>query len=332
MDFFNSIPFPYRFCPKIFATNCILSLFKKITAKILVIFLIFYFLCSINIHILSTDFGTLRNFVFGCLFVSPTFISLFLMAESVVMNNNLKHFVRQIKNIDVIMHQQLRINMRADIQRNHIRDQFWRWIRVTFYTACAQYFIAVLVQFETEVFKPPAQRQSVFFLGFIATIRMDIPLFIMQLYFFRIVTFVNMLKYRYRLINQSIRSFHTFTDLDCLTKYGEVRDFLNSDQSLQKLHDIRIVCRLLYTASDSINDLFKWSLLVCLFYEFMSFTVIGYLFFVTKAFYAFAVFALHFVIPSIIQIVSLTNACELTSQEVWSIYFIRIIFDFIKCD
>lgn len=243
------------------------------------------------------------------------------MVESALINNNLKRFIQQIRIIDTIMHQRLSIDLRADIQRHLIRKRFRRWTRVTFYTACGQYAVAVLMHYEREHLKPVAERQSVCFLGFIDTIRHGIPLFMIQLYFFRIVTFINMVKYRYRLINECVCTFHAFTELDYLTKYGEVCDFLNSEQSVQKLLDIRNVCRLLYTASDSINDLFKWSLLVCLFYEFMSFTVICYLFFVTGSFEMFFVFALHYLMPSAIQIISLSNVCELTSQEVRFKYF-----------
>lgn len=316
MEFFNSVPFPFRCCHKIRLLLSVKCCLKRSLVLIAVIYCLFFF--SINtLRLALLKNKTQHEFrmeVVGIMFyLFPPLIGLIIFVESFMTRSTLKRFPKQIAFIDSVMRGQIGIDMRLDSEKNTIRRRLISWLLLT----CVMYYSCIAL--EMYYYRPKGNVNItvgwVFGVFLTATIVPLSPFIILELYFYRIVTFIDMVCHRYRLLNKCLRNFHHFTANDFLIKSDKVRELLNSDKSFNKLLQIRRVYRLLYWTSNDINDLFGWSLLVCIFFYFCCFFVIGYLVIVfEKAEHASIVSLTIFM--SLNHIISLASACHLTSDEV----------------
>lgn len=139
---------------------------------------------------------------------------------------------------------------------------------------------------------------------------------VIQIHFYRVITYIDIVRRRYGLINQCITKVHSFEDSEFIEKSDEIQGFLNSDHSFKKLQDIQRVCRLLYKASQSINDSFGWSLLLCVFQSFLYFAVFLYIIIRSKYFEQAQNVLLCVDIPYLNNMVSLATVCEFAKKEV----------------
>lgn len=307
MDFFQSIPISLH--PIKSTEHWFQSFSKRLICRVAVICIIATLIYGVFFTVLEED--TLRAQILSVLLDVPNMVCLFLFAESFVVRNDLKKFVEELVCIDDLMRQQLPISMKYDEEEARARKRFV-WLRrfcVVFFVV--QFFMCLNLQR-----KMNGSAQGVRLNLLWMTCRIQLPIVVLHLYFHRLITFVELVKHRYQLINECVYNFHTFTDDDYFERSADVREYLNSDDAFEKLQNIRRVCQLLYSASNAINDLFKWSLLVCIFYSFVCLFVIGYLTLVLgNGLDLFLMFANHFV-AHIYSVATLASVCQLTAQEV----------------
>lgn len=310
MDFFHSVPMPIRgsapFCCR---------LLKKLCIKALSALCVFIVVFSIPSLIRSIDF---RALVAQCmLLLLPAVMTITIFVESYLKSDKLKSFASKIHCIDAIMQQDLNINMKIDVERSELRWRFLRWNFIS---------ISILVCFFISC--PPANytgrdasRSLVLLEYFVAVIMFFGPfVIVIQLHFYRVVTFVEVVRRRYHLINACIIGFHNFDGIEFLEKNDDVRRFLNTDQSLKNLRNIRRTCQLLYSASQSINDLFGWSLFLCIFQSLAVFSVIIFTILCSNYDERARNIVMALNIPYLNNVISLATACEFATQEV-SIFF-----------
>lgn len=232
--------------------------------------------------------------------------------------DELKKFALQINCVDAIMRQDLNINMKVDVERMELYWRFLRW-NLIYLSILACFFISC----------PPANyndrnnpKASYLFQYLLVAFSFLGPLVIViQLHFYRVVTYVETVRRHYHLINEFIIGFHRFDGMDFLEKNDDIRTFLNTEQSFKKLLNIQRVCRLLYSASQSINGLFGWSLFLCIFQSFVFFAVFIYTTLCSNYSENSRIIVFCLNIPYLNNIISLATACEFARQEVSNLFF-----------
>lgn len=307
MDFFQSIPISLH--PKKSAENRFVSYVKRAIRRAAVLIIIATLIYGVLVGVLEEE--SFRALTSVALSELPNYIGLLLLAESYVHRHDLRKFTRQMEYTDAIMCQQLAIYMKYEAEKLRARK---RYVRVRRFFVAA--FIAQLFMFIIYNQQVHGSAGSSFYYSLCRTYRIQLPIILVNLYFYRIIMFIDIVRHRYRLVNECVYNFHVFTDLDYAGRPDEVRAFFNSDDSFARLHCVRRVCRLLYSASHSINDLFRWSLLICIFYVFVCLCVFGYLAIVVDSLPDLMLFFANHFLSSIYNIVALASACELTTQEV----------------
>lgn len=309
MEFFDSVPWPFRVFPQSWSKIPWVHYIKVLTVISMWIYI--YNVYSFIVYLLSLG-GT--NNLFTYLMLTSLvqrlakFVTAVIFVESMFKRNALNKFVSDINAIDWIMLNNLNINVNDEklILRRVIRWTLFASLPWIVFIVC--WWADALLRFSLyEV------------IDSIAT-HMSLCWFVIQLYYYRGSIFVEKVRYRYRLINKCIKHFHGYETMDFSRRSDAIRDFLNSDESVKKIKDIRRVCRLLYLASHSINDLFGLSLFVCVFHCFLLFAFSIYVAVVSlfvmyadnEGFYFTCV-----AIGYMSTIIALASACELTAQEVW---------------
>lgn len=163
------------------------------------------------------------------------------------------NFLEKISKADSILAYRLNINLRYEANRRESSRKSIMWLLS---------FVALQVIFLTLLISDPlSQRMLRFWLTY------TVPFFICSLRYHQMVTYVRLLRLRFKAINNFIQSF-------CLLNQGQVinHDLLRIMQPAQsesedrkrslykKLIEIRAVYQLLYEASENINGLFRWTL------------------------------------------------------------------------
>lgn len=311
MDFFNTIPLPFDIHPRIrrFVIP-LLNIFRKIVVKITFFFIVlgsFWFTVSfLNVHL---------NFRMGVFFYFmvpfPTIFAVFILLESKIKREDINKFAMNIIFVDAIMEQDLHIDLERDVEKRRVRWRLMRWIAI------------VLLTWIVHINFVQSKLREKNLIGHIGTLFLlyGPNMIVIHLHFYRIVIYVESIRYRYIVVNKCIKTFHNIKEFDFQRKSDEIRDFLNSNESFEKLKNIRRVCRLLYTANQSINDLFGWSTFVCIFQCFLYCTVFLYQFLRYEMTPEARISMWLLSLPVLHNTVSLACACDLTIKEVSSVSF-----------
>lgn len=299
MDFFDSIPLPFSISP------LFCSPLRKGFIKFTSIFAIFSLMISLTKIRSATSFSNMVLKFIVSMF-TPAVASA-LLFESFIRRNKLKEFKSNIILIDSILEADLNIDMNYDMERKRMRWRFTRFVVVYLFTWILVFYLL-----------PPRHTSKLgYFIYFLnMMIGFGPSSIVLQLYFYRIVTFIDAVRHRYCLINACINDFHTFADDDFVVESVEIRNALNSDQFYKKLLNIRHVCRLLYSASELVNDLFGWSLFFCIFQTFIYLSVFIYRLLCNDREPIFIYLMWIYIIPHFNNTVSLATICEFTVQEV----------------
>lgn len=280
MDFINSIPFPFQSCPTICQRLSLKYFLKKVLVLFsIILFILLAFICYTTFSPGRPDvYHDFRMAViFFVLRFFPPVIAIIIYLESLIRRKSLEQFPIQIAFIDSIMRRQLCIDMKRDEEKSRTRCRLINWFVIMFGTFFSMTIYAFF-HISTQSAGGTNSLTKVLLIVSVAYAIIVLPPFIViLLHFYRVVTFIDIVRYRYRLINDCLRNFHNFTNWDFHNKPDEIRVFLNSSKSFEKLRTIIRISRMLYTTSQCINDLFGWSLMVCIFFNFNCFYIIAYL-------------------------------------------------------
>lgn len=334
MDFLNSIPFPIRHCSTIYPGQLVRYCLKKLfIAVIVILFIIRVWSYNRPLQVFrSRNQEEFRQIIF-LLVISlfPPMIAIIIFVESFIKRQELKQFPIRIALIDSIIRRQLCIDMRSNEEKRLVYLRFFGWISITLVPFVSMVFMTTYYNMIGLLSKWESYKFALALLvAMIVCVVLILPPFIvMDLHFYRIVTYIDMVRYRYRLINECLREFHTFSASDSIDKHEEIRAFLNSNEPFNKLRKIRRLYRVLFMTNRGINDLFGGSLLVCIFFYFNCFYLVGYLLVVYEDIKDISMVSMT-IFSSLNHVISLATICQLTSDEVRFIDSIRFEISFIE--
>lgn len=311
MDFYSTIPVPFRVCPAFCYKIPFFSSLKKVFIKAIAVFCSLLFSVSFVLFIVK-EYNVRHVILIILIIFLPSLIALVIFLESFLKAETLKAFDFQIICIDAIMQHDLNIDIKLDAEKKEMRWRFIWWNFISILTIFC-FFVTYL--------KTIASSETQFIVYAFACISLTIVMFgpliiVIQIHFYRVITFIDMVRRRYCLINQCIANFHSFEGIDFIKRDDEIKEFLNSDHSFEKLQNIRRVCRLLYTSIESINESFGWSLLLCVFQSFLYFAVFVYIILRSRYFEQARNILLCADIPYLNNMMSLATVCEFAKQEV----------------
>lgn len=241
-------------------------------------------------------------------------VALVALIESHQKRKKQIEFLQTINSIDFILEYKVGIDPNFQSQRRHnlLRLIAWTTVHITLITGVYVYFCVFFGSFDRW------------------WLLLGISYFLCSIKFHQIVTYVNLIYYRFALIN-------TFIESSCIRKEYYVHsintDFLKTmkffKKSLskgmqttihEKLADLRRVSRLLVTANLLINDIFQWSMPINIANDFFQF--LYNMFWVFR--YFLLGFSIHYwilplfpVILIVYHMIALTTACDDTAEEVF---------------
>lgn len=273
VDFFQSIALSFQIlqlvclCP--YSIKEISNLIRpKFQKPQLILMLIFQMVLIVYVVHLSFHFPILNGTVklaFFTKFVMIQVMTLALFIESYNNRNVQKDFLLQINSIDFIMEYQIDIKMDHRIQRKHHTKRVISFIGV--------HLIVFLISSNT-----------IYLLYGEGIIRFAIEFFsitIVALRYYQLGFFADLLYQRYRIINDFMDSANDLINIDQYiskrTNFGEIFDKMivngvnnrrRTNIGCDKLHALRRACCSLYKASNTINELFKWTLPLCILTDF----------------------------------------------------------------
>lgn len=344
MDFFDSMPFSvwsmlsYR-APKV-------RLLKKVSLAIFLFFMafsVFTFLYTPALYSSLLNFTPperlklsfliwlfqmrIADFMtIWAMYIGPLANAVIIFIESKVKHKELAKFARNIEFIDTKLQQDFRIDIQATTEKWQMR---WRIFRIA--------AIAVLIWMSyylvTPLFMRSYQNKVSAYSGYFGTmwIYFGPSMIVIQLYFLRIETFVHAIGHRYRLISECIERIervHCFNDMDFLSNDEEVCRLLNSDEAVDMLQNLRRIHRLLYSATQTINRCFAWTL--CLFII-QSVVHSIFLIYITIKLYNLPLqeSVLHklwlMLLPLVVYMIPLALTCDFTINEVCFVYLLLLL-------
>lgn len=241
-----------------------------------------------------------------------------IVGEAIFNVNKQIDFLKQIIRIDFIMHRKL--DIRFDYEKYQQQNSLITAIWIGVLLLCAIGNVIAMHALENT----NDERFWALYIG---------PLFIYSLNYHRMVLYVYVVRRRYKLLNQFIEQVCTLQenavyDHAILQTFQQLAKVKGSSPinavaiqliSESQLKDIRTIYQMLYEASKMINELFLWSLPLCIGIDFHRLLV--------NVFYVFGVWLLHsywlLLIVAIAwgtlnigHLIILSHACHTTSKEV----------------
>lgn len=243
--------------------------------------------------------------------------SCIVVGEAIFKLNKQIDFFKQIIRIDFVLYRKLHI--RIDYDKYQIRNNLITAIWIFGLLICV-FCVSITTYTFGDLY---SERFWAFYVG---------PLFIYSLNCHRMVLYVFIIRRRYQLLNQFIEKI-------CMLQEKKVgnQNILQTFEQLSKINsppiepmavqlisesqlkDIRNIYQMLYEATEMINDLFLWSLPLCIGIDFHRLLV--------NAFYLFAVWllqenwlviilAISWGSLNIAHLIILSHACHTTSRAV----------------
>lgn len=200
------------------------------------------------------------------------FNALALFVESYTNRHEHKDFLLQINSIDFLMEYKIGIAIDYESQRKHHRNRVAGYLIVHVIV----FLIATITIYL--IFNSGIDRFLVEFFS----------VFIVALRYYQLAMYVDVLNQRYRLINHYLDTSQEHLNsqrfiskranfsriLDKANQIGTVNNKPRRQRTnigFDKLQTLRRVCRSLYTACYTINSLFKWTMALCIFTDFVHF-------------------------------------------------------------
>lgn len=237
-----------------------------------------------------------------------------IMAESILRLNKQIHFLQKVIGIDFIFRQKLQIKLdykKEQFQNNNLSVV---WIVTIILGSICVFFVIYIFYGAIDV---------QFWLWYI------LPFLLYSIQYHRIVLYVRLILRRYKILNQYIENICALQEKNADNSKLLVRfkamasvdfaDFPEPVMTNSQLIDIRNVYQILYETTELINDMFWWSLPLCILIDFHRLLV--------NCFYIFAIFLLeidfHLLAVAIIcgsiniaHLILLSHACHSTCKEV----------------
>lgn len=246
--------------------------------------------------------------------------SCIILGEAIFKENKQIEYFKQIICIDYVLHRSLHI--RIDYDKYQFQNNL-----ITAIWVFSLFICVISVTITTHMFGDPyIERFWAFYIG---------PLFVYSLNCHRMVLYVFVIRRRYQLLNQFIEKICLLQEenvgrqniMQKLEPLSKINDPPIDSMAVQlicepQLKDIRNSYQMLYEATKMINDLFLWSLPLCIAIDFHRLLV--------NTFYLFAVWLLQdqwlLLILAIswgglnlAHLIVLSHACHTASKEVRSI-------------
>lgn len=229
---------------KLYNYGMILLLMHFIALMLCMIFSSTYIDWSITI------FTKYDNFV-GMLAIR--FVTCVIVAEAILKLDKQTEFLQQIIRVDTILHRKLRIELDYKKERFHSNILTIVWI-----STCLIFVITVLVIFLENTF---ATRLWLIYAP---------GLIIYSIHYHRMIFYKNIILRRYKYVNEYIEKMCLLewknTDMfDLILPFTQQTDAPNAQPiTITQLYDVRNVYQMLYEATDMVNDMFWWSLPLCI--------------------------------------------------------------------
>lgn len=318
MNFIDSIRFPLKvwhaFGISTFQIGSIpsvqLSLFRKIYTIFVGISYLYRLFDYQPIYTLKREsFAQLLfELVQRCCSILLPATGLAILIESMLKQNQQQKFLADFIEIDKQFEQLLSINLQySDQKRRHIQ-RFIRWMTINLVMELV-YPVVFLVKGAQFMYLVTP------FIRVFCSLNMALRVY-------QYTTFVDMINWRYSLVNKYINDVYSL-DLDklpvLLVKPGQ-----ESEVNCQQIDSLRQICRSLNTASRHVNELFSVSLSLCILLAFSGFFFTFYntlkLIFVLENILFGSIVACG-IVSSTNNLISMAVVCGKTSEEVKSIFF-----------
>lgn len=315
-------PFGVANKPSLPVENRNLQFYAGISLIIHLVLLILSVACS-SVYIYWVN-GDITNYDNILAVVIIKLSSCVILAEAIIKLNEQTHFLQQIIRIDFILRRKLQIDI--DFKSYRFQDNVLTaiWILISF--LCVVCVCVVL-----HIINDPFSLR--FWLCY------SIPsFFIYSLHYHRMVLYVYLIRRRYRMLNQFIEKAcllqeKGIVNADILQLFKQISKVTFTDFPAQKLisevqlREIRNVYQMLYDSTILFNDMFRWSIPLCICIDFHRLLVNAFYIFAVwllQSYWLFLFVAFAWGAANIIHLVMLSHACHSTKKEV----NIQFFFDF----
>lgn len=253
--------------------------------------------------------------------ITMRILSCLIVGEAVFKSNVQTDFLQRIIHIDAVLHHKMRIQIdykKHQLQSN-IRTTIWIFV-------CLSSAICVFVVFHTT-----EDTFSEYF-----WILYTIPYFIYSLHYHRMVSYVQVIRLRYLMLNQFIERACLFQERgvvndEILRAFNQTSKVAFAECpveqliSMPRLMDIRNIYQMMYETTNMINDMFWWSLPLCIGIDFHRLLVNLYLIFGVLLYHLKwndLVVGLFWGSMNVTHLILLSHACHSANKEVS--YLMRI--------
>lgn len=259
------------------------------------------------------------------------FVSCLIVVEAILKRQKQIDLLHQFVRIDGILRHKLHIAI--DYKKHWLRSNVFvtAWI-----CACVLFIVCVIAVKE---------RAPQFWLVY------ALPFFIYSLNYHRMVTYVHMIQLRYQMLNQFIEKVCLFQErgvvnneillsIQRVSKVALDESKLEPLLSKSQLIEIRNTYQIMYEATNTINDLFWWSLPICIAIDFLRLLVNVYILFVVLLFefnWTSLVGCLFWGCINTAHLLFLSHACHSANKQVsfdfaslldLFFYFLKSIYSF----
>lgn len=181
-----------------------------------------------------------------------------IFLESIVKSNDQKRFLDDMLAIDAQFEQCLGINVKYPSQKRRHLHRLIRWMLINLIVELAYPIYGLVIG-------------ANWIPIFASLLFVNVPSVIISLRYYQYTTFVDMINWRYALINEYINDFYAIDISRLPFDPARPSTVIAIDMHLQRLTDIRRICLELYTASQRVNELFVVSLALCILLRFCGF-------------------------------------------------------------
>lgn len=242
-------------------------------------------------------------------------LSCLIVGEAIFKIQKQTEFLQQINRIDFILRHRLRIHI--DYKKHQFQCNILTtiWIFVCFSCAICVFVVYHIIE---DVY---SERFWVLY---------AFPFLIYSLHYQRMVLYVHVIRLRYQMLNQFIEKVCMFQERgvvnnEILRAFKQMSKVAFADCPLEQLisksqlMDIRNIYQIMYETTNIINDMFWWSLPLCIGIDFHRLLVNSYLIFGVLLFHLKwkdLVIGLFWGGINITHLILLSHACHSTKKEV----------------
>lgn len=332
MDFFDSIKITIRVCQLICLSPFALKTHRndgttsngarKVFASVIILaqFLVIIFSIIFNSMIVNSKLPQSVKTFDSAILILLQLTALVIFIESYARRSTQIDFLHKMNTIDFILEFKIGIHLNYVEQQCCDIKRLVRWLVIDITE-----FIVNSVLFYC--FFPKST--------YIWWTMLSLSFFVCSIRYFQMVSFVHLIRYRYRRINEFMDNFNLFeqntdtfnvdlvTSIQslCTNTHGkDQKNHYTSKVVYQKLVDLRRVYRLISSASQNIDDMFQWSIPANLSNDVLhilinSFWILRLLIKQDKGI-AYIIIPAFWTLVNINHIVSLSSVCHHASDEV----------------